>query len=207
LSRFLHVKWLEPAVPVLEPSATVHMDYESCMVRSAWKKSLHSRTAFWFNASMGRRSFFLFLVGWDWVSWYCGHYWPIVPAPDDGWWWLWRNLWNDDWQGIAKYSEKTCPSATLSTTNLTWLDPGLNPGRRGGKPATNRLSHGAAIARRRYFVCKLAICLLFGFIYRARSFTIVPPSIPQQLNLTIHAFLTREMKCIMELGNRRRVCK
>jgi hypothetical protein len=28
-------------------------------------------------------SFLLFLVGWDWVSWYCGHYWPIVPAPGD----------------------------------------------------------------------------------------------------------------------------
>jgi hypothetical protein len=38
----------------------------------------------------------------------------------------------------------TCPSATLSTTNPTWPDPGLNPGRRGGKPATNRLSYGAA---------------------------------------------------------------
>jgi hypothetical protein len=42
------------------------------------------------------------------------------------------------------YWEKTCPSATLSTTNLTWPDPGANPGRRGGKPATNRLSYGAA---------------------------------------------------------------
>jgi hypothetical protein len=42
-----------------------------------------------------------------------------------------------------KYSEKTCPSATLSTTNPTWPDPGSNPGRRGGKPATNRLSYGA----------------------------------------------------------------
>jgi hypothetical protein len=28
--------------------------------------------------------------------------------------------------------------------NPSWLDPGLNPGRRGGKPATNRLSYGAA---------------------------------------------------------------
>jgi hypothetical protein len=28
--------------------------------------------------------------------------------------------------------------------NPTWPDPGLNPGRRGGKPATNRLSYGAA---------------------------------------------------------------
>jgi hypothetical protein len=40
--------------------------------------------------------------------------------------------------------EKTCPSATSSTTNPTSIDPGLNPGRRGGKPATNRLSYGAA---------------------------------------------------------------
>jgi hypothetical protein len=29
--------------------------------------------------------------------------------------------------------------------NPTWPDPGLNPGRRGGKPATNRLSYGAAL--------------------------------------------------------------
>jgi hypothetical protein len=29
--------------------------------------------------------------------------------------------------------------------NPTWPDPGLNPGRRGGKPATNGLSYGAAI--------------------------------------------------------------
>jgi hypothetical protein len=32
-----------------------------------------------------------------------------------------------------------CPSQ-----NPTWPDPGLKPGRRGGKPATNRLSYGAA---------------------------------------------------------------
>jgi hypothetical protein len=32
-----------------------------------------------------------------------------------------------------------CPSQ-----NPTWPDPGLNRGRRGGKPATNRLSCGAA---------------------------------------------------------------
>jgi hypothetical protein len=53
--------------------------------------------------------------------------------------------WNEDWQGKRKYSEKTCPSATLSTTNPTWPDPGSNAGRRGGKPATNRFSYGAAL--------------------------------------------------------------
>jgi hypothetical protein len=33
-----------------------------------------------------------------------------------------------------------CPSQ-----NPPWPDPGLNAGRRGGKPATNRLSYGAAL--------------------------------------------------------------
>jgi hypothetical protein len=89
---------------------------------------------------------FLFVVGWDWVFWYCGHYWSIVPAPDDRWWWLWRNWWNVDWQGKPKYSDKTCPSATLSTTNPTWLEPGLNPGRRGRKPGTNTFNYGAAFS-------------------------------------------------------------
>jgi hypothetical protein len=45
--------------------------------------------------------FLLFLAGWDW-----GHYWRILPAPDDRWWWLWSNSWNEDWQGKPKYSEK-----------------------------------------------------------------------------------------------------
>jgi hypothetical protein len=36
-------------------------------------------------------------------------------------------------------------SATLSTTNPTWIDPGSNPGLRGERPATNRLSHGTAM--------------------------------------------------------------
>jgi hypothetical protein len=45
--------------------------------------------------------------------------------------------WN--WQG------KTCPSATLSTTNPTWTDPGSNPGLRGGRSVANRLIHGTAL--------------------------------------------------------------
>jgi hypothetical protein len=42
---------------------------------------------------------------------------------------------------------KTCPSATLSNTNPTWTDPGSNPGLRGEKPATNRLSDGTAFKK------------------------------------------------------------
>jgi hypothetical protein len=37
---------------------------------------------------------------------------------------------------------KTCPSVTLPT----WTDLGANPGLRGEKPATNRLSYGTAVA-------------------------------------------------------------
>jgi hypothetical protein len=76
-------------------------------------------------------------------TWYVGHSWPIVPAPDDRWW-LWSSWWNENWQVKPKYTEKTCPSATLSTTSPTWPDLGSNPGRRGGNPATNRLSYGTA---------------------------------------------------------------
>jgi hypothetical protein len=42
--------------------------------------------------------------------------WPIAPAPDD----MWSNRWNENWQGKLKYSEKTCTSVTLSTTNPIW---------------------------------------------------------------------------------------
>jgi hypothetical protein len=42
---------------------------------------------------------------------------------------------------------KTRPSATLSTTNPKWFDPGANPGLRVERPATNDLSHGTAKIR------------------------------------------------------------
>jgi hypothetical protein len=53
-------------------------------------------------------------------------------------WWRWRERWS-------------LPSATLSTSNHTWTDPGSNPGFRGGRPATNRLSHGTAPCVSSYF--------------------------------------------------------
>jgi hypothetical protein len=71
-------------------------------------------------------------------------------------WWRWavffcqvlqlmEHQWNEIDRGKPTTTRrKTCPSATLSTTNLTWTDPGSNPGLRGERPATNRLSHGTA---------------------------------------------------------------
>jgi hypothetical protein len=46
----------------------------------------------------------------------------------------------NEWQRKLKYLEKACHSAAMSTTDLTWL----HLVRRGGKPATDRLSYGTA---------------------------------------------------------------
>jgi hypothetical protein len=65
-----------------------------------------------------------------------------------GWWWrwLWRSRWNVDWQGKRRFSEKTCPSATFVHHKIPHNQTRVwTPGRRGGKPATNRLSYGAAL--------------------------------------------------------------
>jgi hypothetical protein len=45
--------------------------------------------------------------------------------------------------GESEVLGENLPQATLSTTNPTWPDPGANPGRSGGKPATNCLGYGA----------------------------------------------------------------
>jgi hypothetical protein len=49
-----------------------------------------------------------------------------------------QSWWNDTDRRKRRKSEKTCPSATLSTANPTWTDPGVPDER----PATNCLSHG-----------------------------------------------------------------
>jgi hypothetical protein len=49
-------------------------------------------------------------------------------------------------RGNRSSRRKPVPSATSSTTSPTSLDLGSNPGLRGGKPATNRLSYGTAFS-------------------------------------------------------------
>jgi hypothetical protein len=81
-----------------------------------------------------------------------------------------EHQWNEFDRGKPTTRRKTCPSATLSTTNLTWTDLGSNPGLRGERPATNRLSHGTVIVTwlvyikinsdNPFFLCKRRQCLL-----------------------------------------------
>jgi hypothetical protein len=73
-----------------------------------------------------------------------GHWMAYCTCP--GWLWWWTIWWNEDGRGNRITQRILCSSATLSTTNPTWPDPGSNPGRRGGKPATNSLSYGAALS-------------------------------------------------------------
>jgi hypothetical protein len=56
-----------------------------------------------------------------------------------------KRRWNDTDMGNQRTRRKTCPSATLSTTKPTRIDPGANPGLRGDRPATNRLSNSMAL--------------------------------------------------------------
>jgi hypothetical protein len=100
------------------------------------------------NFAVGEILTFFFTYLWGWseskstiTEAIC---WPIVPALDDRWWWLWSSCWNEWVDEELKYSENTRPSAALSTTDPTWLDPGSIPDSRCGKPVTSRLSYGTA---------------------------------------------------------------
>jgi hypothetical protein len=59
---------------------------------------------------------------------------------------------------------ETCPSATLSTTNPTWTDPGSNPCLRGEMLATNRLS-GKMLSTESSEICYLHLFYYYYYYY------------------------------------------
>jgi hypothetical protein len=98
-----------------EPPNSKHADYSR-----SWKYSLFSMSGECYKRILSGASL-------TESTWYCGQYWPIVPAPDDRWWWLWSNWWSEDWQRKPKYSEKMCPKFHFvhHKSHKTW--PGLEP--------------------------------------------------------------------------------
>jgi hypothetical protein len=66
--------------------------------------------------------------------------------------------------GETEVLGENLPSAILSTTNPTWIDPGAKPGLRGERPATNRLRHDTATL----FLCTLNYIkqYFYNFLYK-----------------------------------------
>jgi hypothetical protein len=124
---------LEPTIPAFERAKKIHtLEGATTVIGHPYNRQCKYR---FFNSHSG---------GWspNWVHSARRQLLACCTCP--GWLWGWRIWWNEDWQRTPKYSVKTCPSATLSTTNPTWLDPGANLDCRSRKPKTNRLSCGAA---------------------------------------------------------------
>jgi hypothetical protein len=63
-----------------------------------------------------------------------------------------QHWWNDTDGGKPMYSEKTCPTATLSTTNFTWTNLKSNLGLRGEKSVTNPLENKSAFYKYIYYI-------------------------------------------------------
>jgi hypothetical protein len=83
-------------------------------------------------------------VGWVWYP-SVDAYFTLAYYAFPRWYEFGERRWNDILTGENRRTRrKTCPSATLSTTNPTWIEPGANPGLRGERPGTNDLSHGTA---------------------------------------------------------------
>jgi hypothetical protein len=108
-----------------------------------------SKRARFHEVGVYHEMWFFFLVSWGGMrlsesAWYVGHFWPIVPAPDYRWWWVEQSV---EWElaGDTEVLGENLPQCHFVHHRSQWPDLGSNPGLRGGKPATNRLSYVTAL--------------------------------------------------------------
>jgi hypothetical protein len=100
---------------------------------------------------------------------------------------------------------KTCPSATLSTTNPTWIDPGANPGLRSERPATNHLNHDTAnlhilglcyLTRFSSLLVVFSLSSIFYLPLTHFSFLFIPPY--THFVNSVDVYVSVVWKCCME---------
>jgi hypothetical protein len=103
---------------------------------------------------------------------------------------------------------KTYPSATLSTTNSIWQGQGSNPGRRGRKSMSNRLSYGSARAnesvKQEIIRALLAVC--FTPVSRTAfcSFSMMEPIFSSYTSLNfngIYGVISQKTKLFIKILN------
>jgi hypothetical protein len=78
---------------------------------------------------------------------------------------------------------KTCPSATLPTTNTSWTDPGSNPGLRGGRLATESW-HGPQ-SNFAKVVIKCTVCYVCVYIYTYGTYSTYSHILSHTIQLSI----------------------
>jgi hypothetical protein len=77
--------------------------------------------------------------------WYCSHFWPIVQIPDDRWGWFLEQLVEWSLAGETEVFGENLPQRHFVHHKIPHdKTRARTPDRRGGKPATNRLSYVAA---------------------------------------------------------------
>jgi hypothetical protein len=89
---------------------------------------------------------------------YCGHFWPIVQAPDDRWGWLWSNWWNEDWQGKTEVLGENLLQRHFVHHKSHMTRPRLEPGPPRWEAS---LSYGAAA-----LIPLISLCVYMCIPYR-----------------------------------------
>jgi hypothetical protein len=125
-------------------------------------------------------------------------------------WWTWlvfsfflvmEQRWNEVTGKNRSTRGKTCSNANLSTTNPTWTDPGSNPGLRGERPATNRLSCGTAY--RSIWWRQIQIIKKFSCYFLSRR-SIHSPHYPVLKYHWSLPFYCKEISCLFPQAGARR---